>query len=400
MMNKLSLQDLPLKGRRVLMRVDFNVPLNQDGSIADDARIVAALTSIQYILSQGASLVLMSHLGRPKGKKDPRLSLKVVADRLSTLIKKPVLMAEDCIGPATEKMAESLQPQEILLLENLRFHAAEEHPEIDPSFAVKLGKLGNLFVNDAFGTSHRKHASTYEVPKLFRGESATGFLVDKEIAFLGNVIETPKRPFFAMIGGAKISTKLGLIQNLIDKVDGLFIGGGMAYTFLRASGQKTGDSLVEEDQLSNAREIMKTAAAKAVKLWLPSDIIIADAFAETAKTQIISGKDPIPDGWQGMAVGPKTCSDWQEALTSAQTIFWNGPLGAFELPPFAATTFEMASFLAASPATTIVGGGDSVSAINQLGLAGQFTHISTGGGASLELIELGHLPSIDILTDR
>lgn len=382
------------------MRVDLNVPLRPDGSIADDARIVASLTSIQYILNQGASLVLMSHLGRPKGKKDPNLSLQVVADRLSELLGQPVLMAEDCVGPAVEELSAGLEPQQVLLLENLRFHPEEEHPEQDPSFAAKLAKLGDLFVNDAFGTAHRKHASTYEVPQLFRGKSATGFLVDKEIAFLGNVFKNPKRPFFAIIGGSKISSKLGLIHNLLDKVDGLFIGGGMAYTFLKAGGQRTGTSIVEEDQMENAKEIVKICAAKAVQLWLPSDLYIADAFSADAKHEVIGTKDAIPDDWQGMAIGPKTCADWQEALANAQTIFWNGPLGVFEFPAFADTTFEMARFLSKSPATTIVGGGDSISAIRQLHLEERFTHISTGGGASLEYIEFGHLPSIDILTDR
>lgn len=400
MMNKLSIQDLPLKDQKVLMRVDFNVPLTKEQKIADDSRILAALTSIQYVLNQGGALILMSHLGRPKGKVDSKLSLKPVAKRLSELLDQEVLFAPDCIGEKVEKLAENLKPQQVLLLENLRFHEAEERPEKDPSFAVKLAKLGQVFINDAFGTSHRKHASTYELPQLFHGKCATGFLVDKEIAFLGNVFERPKRPFFAIIGGSKISTKIGLIRNLIDKVDGIFIGGGMYYTILKANGQKIGDSIVEDEELENAKEIVKACSLKAVKLWLPSDLLIADSFDNEAKTEIISAKDAIPDGWQGVSTGPKTSSDWQEALQNAQTIFWNGPLGVFEFPNFAKSTYEMAEFLAKSPSTTIVGGGDSVSAVNQLGLVDLFTHISTGGGASLEYIENGHLPCIDILTDR
>ncbi len=400
MMNKFSIQDLQLKDQQVLMRVDFNVPLTREGAIADDSRIKAALTSIQYVVNQGGSLVLMSHLGRPKGKKEARLSLQPIAKRLEELLEMPVLFAEDCIGPKVEAMAENLQPKEILLLENLRFYEAEKCPEKDPSFAEKLAKLGDVYINEAFGTSHRKHTSTYEVAKQFNGKSATGFLVEKEIAFLGNVFERPKRPFFAIIGGAKISSKLGLIRNLIEKVDGLFIGGGMSYTLLKANGQKVGDSIVEDSEIENAKEISKISSSKAVKLWLPSDIVIAESLSNEAETQIINGKDAIPDGWQGVSVGPKTCADWKEALQNAQTIFWNGPLGAFEYPQFADSTYEMAQFLAQSIATTIVGGGDSVSAIQQLGLLPQFTHVSTGGGASLEFIEFGHLPCVDILTDR
>ena len=334
-MNKLSIQDLSLKDKKVLMRVDFNVPLNTDGSIADDSRIRAALTSIQYVINQGGSLILMSHLGRPKGEKDPKLTLTPIAKRLSQLLHIEVLMAPDCIGDKVKTMAKNLNPKKILLLENLRYYDAEEHPQHNPSFAKKLSELGEIYINEAFGTAHRIHSSTYTIAKYFPGKAASGFLMDKEIAFLGNVVEHPKRPFYAIIGGAKISTKVGILKNLIEKVDGIFIGGGMIFTFSKTGGSSIGESIVEDDQLDTAKEIMKRCQSKAVKLWFPSDLIIADSFHNDANIKNISIKEAIPEGWQGVDIGPKTVADWKSSLHNAQTIFWNGPLGVFEMPNFA-----------------------------------------------------------------
>ncbi len=399
-MNKLSIQDILLKDKKVLMRVDFNVPLNEDQTIADDTRIKAALTSIQYVLNQGGKLILMSHLGRPKGKKNEKLSLKPVVERLSAYLKVPIFFAPDCVGNVTEKMAEELKPKEVLLLENLRFHEEEENPEKNPDFTKNLASLGEIYIDDAFGTAHRKHASTFFVPKLFPNRAASGFLMEKEVAFLGGVIKHPKRPFYAIIGGVKVSTKVGVISNLVEKVDGLFIGGGMAYTFLKAAGGHIGDSIVEEGYLNTAREIQKNCQEKAVQFWLPSDFVIADSFQNEAQSKIVTIKESIPDGWQGMDIGPKTCIEWKEYLKNAQTIFWNGPLGVFEMPNFSKGTTEIAFALAESSATTIIGGGDSIHAINDLNLSEKFTHISTGGGASMEYIEYGHLPGIDALSDR
>lgn len=387
-MTKLTLKDLSLKGSRVLMRVDFNVPI-ENGIITDDSRIRAALPSIEYILNHGASLVLMSHLGRPKNS-EPEFSLAPCATRLSELLKKPVQMAKDCVGPTVESMASKLQPGQILLLENLRFHAGEEAPDKDPSFTASLAKLGTCYVNDAFGTAHRAHASTAAIAKYFPDKSAMGFLIEKEVAALSPLISNPQRPFYAIMGGAKISSKIGVIKKLLEKVDGLFIGGGMFFTFLKGEGIGVGKSICEDP--ATVRDLPKD------KLHFPIDLVIADGFSNDADKQIIMAKNGIPEGWQGMDIGPKTVAEWSKILPKAATIFWNGPLGVFEMANFAKGTRAIAELLAKSKAKTIVGGGDSIAAIEQLGLAKQFAHLSTGGGASLEFIEFGHLPGIDSLS--
>ncbi len=398
-MTKLQLQDLDLKGKKVLMRVDFNVPLDKDGTISDDTRLRESLPSIEHIVKAGGSVILMSHLGRPKGV-DPQFSLKPCAAALSKLLNQSVLMADDCIGEKVEKMAHDIKPGQILLLENLRFYPAEEKPSTDPSFAQKLASLGDIYVNDAFGTAHRSHSSTAIIARFFPGKAASGLLLQKEIRFLDSLISSAKRPFYAIIGGAKISTKMGVLKSLLSKVDGIFIGGGMAYTFYKAQGIKIGNSIHEEDQISTALEFLKECAEKKVSLWLPSDTLIADAFSNDANTKIVSSSEGIPEGWQGMDIGPKTIDTWKKALQGAGTIFWNGPLGVFEFSRFAEGTEQIARTLSALNATTVVGGGDSVAAINKLGLSSKFSHVSTGGGASLEFIEYGHLPGIDALTDK
>ncbi len=383
-MKKLTLKDLSLKGQRVLMRVDYNVPI-ENGAITDDARIAASLPSIEYVLKQGASLILMSHLGRPKGK-EAALSLAPCAQRLSELLGKPVAMAKNCVGPAVEKEAASLKPGQILMLENLRFHPEEE--AADPSFAKQLAKLGTCYVNDAFGTAHRAHASTATIASSFPDKAAMGFLMEKEVTALSSLLRQPKRPFYTLLGGAKVSTKIGVIRNLLDRVDALFIGGAMAFTFLKAKGISIGDSPFEDPALI---ESLSTT-----KLHLPLDLVIGKEGA----VQTVSVQEGIPAGWQGMDIGPRTVADWSKQLKGAATIFWNGPLGVFEKPPFDAGTRGIAECLAGMQAQTIVGGGDSVAAVQQMGLGGRFTHLSTGGGASLEFLEAGHLPGIDALTNK
>ncbi len=400
MLHKLSLQDLPLKGKKILMRVDFNVPLNKSGTIEDDSRIKASLTSIEYIIKQEGIVILMSHLGRPKHRKDPSLSLAPCAKRLSELLQKPVFMATDCVGENVENQVNSLKEGDVLLLENLRFYEAEEHPEKDPSFAEKLSRLADIYVNDAFASSHRKHTSITEVPQFFPGLSLAGFLMDKELAFLTTIVQKPKRPFYAILGGAKVSTKVGIIINLIEKIDGLFIGGAMAYTFLKAQGVQVGKSLLEQEQVETAKDIVKRCQEKAVKFWLPEDIVIAEKIEREAPIKIQSSKENIAEDWQGVDIGPKTLSSWKDALQNAAMIFWNGPVGIFEIEDFSKGTRELASIIASLSATKIIGGGDSVAAIQKWHMADQFTHLSTGGGASLEFIETGSLPGIDCLSNR
>lgn len=392
-MNTLTLRDLNLENRRVLVRVDFNVPLNEKGEITDDTRIKASLPTIRYILDKGGRVILMSHLGRPKGK-DPALSLKPCATRLSELLHKDVALAPDCVGPEVEKLANSLKNGEILLLENLRFHSAEEKPESDPSFAEKLSKLGDIYVNDAFGTAHRAHSSTATITRYFPGLSAAGFLLEKEIQFLGSHFANPQHPFYAIIGGAKISTKLGVLTSLLAKVDALFIGGAMAYTFFKAEGIPIGNSLYEEELIAQAKKFMQQAK---IPIFLPKDLVIAD---KSSHHKVISVTEGIPEGWEGVDIGPLTRHEWANTLRNARMVFWNGPVGIFEKPPFDHGTRAIAEALAKLNATTIVGGGDSVAAINQLGLENKFTHISTGGGATLEYIEYGHLPGIDALSKK
>lgn len=370
-MDKLGLKDVDLQGKRVLMRVDFNVPLNEDGTISDDSRIQAALPSIRYVLEQGAGLVLMSHLGRPKGP-DPRLSLQVCAKRLSELLGRKVEFEKDCLKVRNVKRGQ------VVLLENLRFHPEEEEPKEE--FVKQLAKWGDVYVNDAFGTAHRAHASTSLVAKYFPGKAVAGFLMEKEVDALGFLLVGPPKPFYALIGGAKISTKIGLIRQLMKKVDGIFLGGGMAFTFLKSQGKEIGNSLFEADCVE--------MAGKIEGVELPVDFVLADG----------SVVEKIPVGGIAMDIGPKTVELWTKKLTGAATVFWNGPMGVFEKPKFANGTKGIAKALAESKAKVVVGGGDSVAAILQMGLGGKFYHLSTGGGASLEFLEFGHLPGIDALS--
>lgn len=399
-MNKLLINDVPLKGKKVLMRVDFNVPINPDGTIADETRIKEALPSIQYAIDQNAAVILMSHLGRPKGKKDSKFSLEPCVEVLSRNLHTSVKFISDCIGEQVEKMVEELQDGEILLLENLRFYAAEEDPASDPSFAKKLAKLGDVYVNDAFGTAHRKHSSTAIIAEYFPNKAVAGFLMQKEIQFLSSLLLHPKRPFYAIIGGSKISTKIGVLNALKSKADGVFIGGGMSFTFFKAQSIPIGNSIHEDELLEKAKDFLDTSILKKIHVHLPVDEIVADRFDESAHTQCCTIPPGIPDHYQGMDIGPETIHKWEKALSNAQTIFWNGPLGVFEMPKFSTGTNAIAEHLSNLHAITIVGGGDSISAINRLGIGHKFTHLSTGGGASLEFIEFGHLPGIDALTDK
>ncbi|WP_068467431.1 phosphoglycerate kinase [Candidatus Protochlamydia phocaeensis] len=399
MAQKLSIKDLDLAGKKVLIRVDFNVPL-ENGTITDDTRIRASLPTIQYVLNQGGSAILMSHLGRPKGKPDPQFSLAPCAKRLSELLKRPVQMAPDCCGPTVEKMAHDLQPGDVLLLENLRFHKGEEKPEEEPTFASALSELGEVYVNDAFGSAHRAHASTTTIAQFFPGRAAAGFLMEKEIAYLGSTLLNPRRPFCAVLGGAKISTKFKVIEAFIQKADVLLIGGAMAYTFFKSENIPIGDSLYEEDFINVARELLEVDTQSRCRILLPTDVVIARQIDPQAETRIVRVQEGIPEGYQGVDIGPETIQRYISELNKAATIFWNGPLGIFECPPFAKGTQEIAKAMANLSATTIVGGGDSVAAVEQAGVADRMSHISTGGGASLEYIEFGKLPGVEALTDK
>lgn len=398
MVNKLRVEDLLLKGSKVLVRVDFNVPLNKDGTISDDTRIREALPTIQYILNQGGSVILISHLGKPQSKRDIQYSLGICAKRLSQLIAAPVFFATDCIGKETEKAVQELKGGQVLVLENLRFYPAEEKPSLDPNFGKQIAALADFYVNDAFGTAHRAHTSTVIVPSLLPNKSVLGLLMQKELAFLTPLFKNPSRPFFAVIGGAKISTKLGVLKSILSKVDTLFIGGGMAFTFLKAQGIEIGDSIYDETCLQQALSLLQ--ASSKTKIYFPVDLIIADAFRKDAIYKTISVQEGIPKGWQGVDIGPQTIQIWTKALQDAATIFWNGPLGVFEFPLFARGTQEIAKAIASLKATTVIGGGDSIAAINSLDIANAFSHISTGGGAALEYLEFGHLPGIDALSDK
>jgi phosphoglycerate kinase len=390
-MAKKTVRDIDLKGKRVVMRVDFNVPL-KGGKVTDDTRIRAALETVRYVLGQpGASLICMSHLGRPKGR-DPEQSLTPVAARFQELLGREVRLAPDCIGPEVARMAAELKPGGVLLLENLRFHAEEE--KNDPAFAKQLAALGDVYVNDAFGTAHRAHASTEGIARYL--PAVAGFLMDKEIKFLGDVVEKPKRPFVAIIGGAKVSTKIAVLEHLLPKVDCLVIGGAMAYTFLKAQGHKVGKSLVEDEFLDTAKSLL--AKAGKVEVILPVDHLVAAEFAETAKAVEVHGID-IPDGMIGMDIGTKTLERITTQVSRAATVVWNGPLGVSEFPAFAGGTHGVAKAVAACKGVTVVGGGDSVAAVNQFGLADKMTHVSTGGGASLEFLEGKVLPGVAILKD-
>jgi 3-phosphoglycerate kinase len=398
-MNKLFIEDLTnLRGKRVLMRVDFNVPLDQNQKITSESRIDASLPSITYLMGQGAKTILMSHLGRPKGP-NSKESLKPVAMSLSGKIGKPVFLVPDCVGPEAEKTVRAMQEGDVVLLENLRFHPQEE--KNDPGFARQLASLGDLYVNDAFGTAHRAHASTEGVTRFFK-QNACGYLMKKELDYLGKVISNPERPFAAILGGAKISGKIDVINNLLDKVDIMIIGGGMAFTFYKAMGFEVGRSLLENDKIHLAKDLLEIVKTKKVKFVLPVDCVAATEFSETAESKVVAW-DKIPADRQCLDIGPDTVKEFAQVLDGAKTIFWNGPMGVFEMPKFAAGTNGLARVIAdltAQGATTIVGGGDSASAIKKAGLSKKFSHISTGGGASLEFVEGKVLPGAAALTDK
>jgi phosphoglycerate kinase len=393
---KKTIKDLDLAGKKVLMRVDFNVPLDKKTrAVTDATRIDAALPTIKYILKQGGKLILMSHLGRPKGDFKDELRMDVVAKELETRLGQPVGYSRDCCGSAVREAVANLEEGQVHLLENVRFHPEEE--KNDKDFAKTLASLGEVYVNDAFGTAHRAHASTEGIAQFL--PSAAGFLMEKELKFLGDHINKPKRPFLAIIGGAKISTKIGVLEALIDKVDTLIIGGAMAYTFYLAMGLKTGNSLVEKDKVNMAKNLLDQAKKKGKDVILPEDNIIVENVAAGSPTKTV-GRDEIVDGWEGVDVGPKTIATIKEKIGQAETIFWNGPLGIFEIVDFANGTMEIAHAVAAAKATTIVGGGDSVAAVNIAQVADKISHISTGGGASLEFIEGKELPGVAALSDK
>lgn len=394
---KKTVKDIDLKGKKVLMRADFNVPLNAEGVITDDTRIQAALPTIKYILDQGASLILMSHLGRPKNEPDPKFSLLPVAKRLSELLGTDVIFNDDgeVVGQVTKDAAAALQPGQVLLLQNTRFRGEEK--KNDAAFAKELASLGEVFVEDAFGSCHRAHASTAGVADYL--PAVSGFLIQKELDFIGGALEDPKRPFVAILGGAKVSDKIGVINNLLEKVDSLIVGGGMAYTFLKAQGKEIGTSLLEEDKLDLAKELLAKADAKGVKLLLPIDTVVAPEFKADAPGTNVS-VDAIPADQMGLDIGVKTQELFAETIKSAQTVIWNGPMGVFEFPEFAKGTIAVAKAMAESDAVTIIGGGDSAAAVKQLGFESGMSHISTGGGASLEFMEGKVLPGIDVLENK
>src|ERR1700744_1979728 len=405
-MPKLSIRDIELAHKRVFIRVDFNVPLSEDGKeITDDTRIVATLPTIEYALHHKAKVILASHLGRPKGKPNPKYSLRPIVDRLRELLDEKehnysinVAFSPDCVGEIANELARQLESGQVLLLENLRFHAEEEAN--DPGFSKQLASLAEIYVNDAFGSAHRAHASTEGITHYLK-PSVAGLLMEKEITYLGKALQSPEKPFVAIIGGSKISGKIDVIDNLLDKVDTLVVVGGMAYTFQRALGVTTGKSLVEEDKIDMAKEAIEKAKKKGVNLVVPVDNILADNFAADAKTQPWDTSKDFPADWQGLDIGPKSVAAIEEVISKARTIVWNGPAGVFEFPRFAVGTNAIAKAVAANKAaTSIIGGGDSVSAINQAGVADQITHISTGGGASLEFLEGKKLPGVEALTNK
>jgi len=388
---KKTVKDIDLKGKRVLMRVDFNVPM-AEGKVTDDKRIKAALPTIQYVLQQGAALILMSHLGRPKAGADPEFSLKAAAESLSALLNQPVQMAPDCVGADVEKMARALKPGEVLMLENTRFHKGEEKNDLD--LAKQMAALGDVYVNDAFGSAHRAHSSTEGVARFL--PAVSGFLMEQELEYLGRAVANPEHPYIAILGGAKISDKILVVETLAAKCDRLIIGGGMANTFLAAKGLNMQDSLVEAEALETAKSLL---AKLGDKLILPVDAVVADKFDAEANAQTVE-VGAIPSGWRMLDVGPKTLDLYRSALSGAKLVVWNGPVGVFEMPKFAVGTFELAKMLAESGAVTVIGGGDSASAVKKAGVAKQMTHVSTGGGASLEFLEGKELPGVAALMNK
>ncbi len=394
-MAKKTVKDVYVTGKRVFVRVDFNVPIDEEGNITDDTRIRAAMPTIEYLTNSNAKVILASHLGRPKGEINLKFSLRPVAEELSRLLNRKILFSSDCIGPEAAEKVNKMNDGDILLLENLRFHKEEE--ENDAHFAKELASLADIYVNDAFGTAHRAHASTSGIAKFLPG--VAGFLMEKEITTMGNAIENPDRPFVAILGGAKVSDKIGVVENLINKVDCLLIGGGMGYTFIKAQGYEIGKSLLETDKIKLARELMRQADAKKVKLILPVDTVAADRLSEDAEHEVLN-IEKIPADKMGLDIGPKTAELFSKEIKKAKTVVWNGPMGVFEMEPFATGTRKIAQAMSECKGKTIVGGGDSVAAIEQMGFRDSMTHISTGGGASLEFLEGKELPGISALQNK
>ncbi|MGX8706255.1 MAG: phosphoglycerate kinase [bacterium] len=394
-LNKMTIEDVQVAGKKVLVRCDFNVPLDADKNITDETRINAALPTIKYLLDNGAAVILCSHLGRPKGEFNMKYSLAPVAKRLSEKLGFEVKLAKDVIGPDAKALAAAVKPGEAILLENVRFHAEEE--KNNPEFAKELASMAELYVSDAFGTVHRAHASTAGVADYL--PAVAGYLIGKELTFLGNAVETPARPFVAILGGAKVKDKIGVITNLLEKVDTLIIGGGMAFTFSKAMGGEIGDSLLDAERVDLAKQMMETAKAKGVQFLLPVDTVIANDFDNPTEIKTVDAGE-IPAGWQGLDIGPKTIELFSKAVKEAKTVVWNGPMGVFEKPEFAKGTLAIATAMAESDAITIIGGGDSAAAVTQMGLAPKMSHISTGGGASLEFLEGKVLPGVACLKDK
>ena len=399
MLNKKTIEDIDIVGKKVIVRVDFNVPLDGDGNITDDKRITGALPTINYLIANKAKTILVSHLGRPKDGFDEKYSMKPTAKRLSELIGQDVIMACDVIGTDAKAKAASLKEGQVMMLENVRFHNEEtaKDPEVAKAFAKELASMAEIYVNDAFGTAHRAHASTAVIAQFL--PAVCGYLIKKEIEFMGGALSNPKKPFVAILGGSKVSDKISVIDNLIDKVDTLIIGGGMAFTFFKAKGYNIGKSIVEEDKVELAKELMEKAKSKGVELLLPVDCTVANEFKNDAERKVVKS-DSIEDGWMGLDIGTEAIKIFSEAVKNAKTVIWNGPMGVFEMPNYAIGTKAVAQAMVDSDALTIIGGGDSAAAVEQMGLADKISHVSTGGGASLEFLEGKVLPGIDVLLDK